>query len=274
MSGAERRRPPAIATGRGPDSRPRRPRRGHDDLGQFHARGAEELFDDRDVFGSRGEDRRSQRRDLAAIEARRVQDRDEPSGPGIPSARQRCTESGSGLMRRRLAAVGAPGDQTEARRGRGRRHSPRRRSGGPSPPARLVRPSGVLATAIEPVPAITPTPQPSGVPAATTRSPSLTMISRSAHFPASAHSPRSWLSSGRSKPASPRQATATVLDSSPASCERRGDRGLEGLPRGRGTDGLGVRGPGHASADHALLSARPGGRPSRSRRRRPRAREG
>ena len=110
---------------------------------------------------------------------------------------------------------------------------------------------------------MTPTPQPSGVPAATTRSPSFPSRSRSAQCPVSAHSPRSCLSSGRSKPASPRHATATGRTTSPAEVKRRADRRFECMPRGRIAHRLGIRGTGHALADwHAVFAAqkRDGGR--------------
>ena len=109
-----------------------------------------------------------------------------------------------------------------------------------------MRPFGARPTAIEPVPAITPTPQPSGVPAATTRSPSLTITSRRAQRASSAHPAEDFTIVG---PVESRQSEADDIDRcgcEPGGVERGADRRIERPPGGFRTDGLGVRRPGRA----------------------------
>ena len=140
----------------------------------------------------------------------------------------------------------------------------------PQPPARAVRPSGARPTAIEPVPAITPTPQPSGVPAATTRSPSLTSTSRRASRASSAQPARIFAVVG---PVEARQTEAGHLDRSRLE-PRVDERGAIAASRARraasSPTALAFDGP-DVPRPRTRIPARQARPPSTCRRRRPRA---
>ena len=231
---------------RGPGRRRRRPRPARPRRGGRAGRRPSNPGPPRPAPTARA--RRSRRgRSPARTRPRPVRRGRRPPGPRTAN---RSTDRDSKGRSRDRRCGGRPGGGP---RRPARRRSPRRRRRCPQPPARALRPSAARATAIEPVPAIRPTPQPSGVPAATTRSPSLTSTRRSAHCPAWDHSPRSRRSSGRSNPATPRHATATARGHSPAVTNAPAIA-CSSADLGRlGSHGLGVGGPRVATADHPAV---------------------